>query len=278
MNIEEYRALKAQEAQASQEQQQVESKGGQPDVQTQQAAPDDTQQVAQETTQAHHTPIEGGTQAEAVEPQAYTTPDYVEIDGKQVPLEELKGGYLRQSDYTSKTQQLAKEKKELELAKQYYDAVNSNPEFAQDLAKSFNLPYKTPEEAKYEELNLKYHETLLNQEISDLKARYADFDEVAVVNMATEKGISSLEDAYLLTKAKQPERGADLDIDALTEQIRQSVLKDLQSQVDTSTIISAGGDTASITQTEPELTAQERKVARGLKLTDEEYRNAKKRR
>lgn len=275
MNIEEYRAIRAQEAQ---EQQQVESKGGTVDVQAEQTTPDVTEQITQDATQALHTPETGGAEAGLESPASQTTPEHVEIDGRQVSLEELKGGYLRQSDYTSKTQALAKEKERLALAEQYYAAVNSKPEFAKDLADSFNLPYKTPEEARYEELNLKYHEQVLTNEISQLKAQYDDFDEDKVVAIAAEKGFTSLEDAYFLSRSQAPERGADLDIAAITEQIRQSVLKDLQSQVDTSTVITSGGDASSITQTEPELTSQERKVARGLKMTDEEYRKEKKRR
>jgi len=38
---------------------------------------------------------------------------FVEIDGEQVPLVELKKGYLRQSDYTRKTQELAEQRREL---------------------------------------------------------------------------------------------------------------------------------------------------------------------
>lgn len=38
----------------------------------------------------------------------------VDIDGKQVTVDELKKGYLRQSDYTRKTQQVAEERKALE--------------------------------------------------------------------------------------------------------------------------------------------------------------------
>lgn len=38
----------------------------------------------------------------------------VELDGKQVTVDELKKGYLRQSDYTRKTQQVAEERKALE--------------------------------------------------------------------------------------------------------------------------------------------------------------------
>lgn len=44
----------------------------------------------------------------------------LELDGEivKVPLEELTKGYLRQSDYTKKTQALAEERKKLQEAKQ----------------------------------------------------------------------------------------------------------------------------------------------------------------
>lgn len=40
-----------------------------------------------------------------------------EIDGQELTLDELKNGYLRQSDYTKKTQELAEKRKELEWMK-----------------------------------------------------------------------------------------------------------------------------------------------------------------
>lgn len=40
-----------------------------------------------------------------------------EIDGQKLTLDELKSGYLRQSDYTKKTQELAEQRKELEKMK-----------------------------------------------------------------------------------------------------------------------------------------------------------------
>ena len=47
----------------------------------------------------------------------------VKINGveKEVPLSELKNGYQRQSDYTSKTQSLAQEKQEVDAARQKYE-------------------------------------------------------------------------------------------------------------------------------------------------------------
>lgn len=44
----------------------------------------------------------------------------VEIDGEQLTLEEVKLGYLRQSDYTRKTQAVAEQRKAAEEERQYY--------------------------------------------------------------------------------------------------------------------------------------------------------------
>jgi hypothetical protein len=44
----------------------------------------------------------------------------VEIDGEQLTLEEVKLGYLRQSDYTRKTQAVAEQRKVVEDERQYY--------------------------------------------------------------------------------------------------------------------------------------------------------------
>jgi len=45
-------------------------------------------------------------------------------DGVKTTLKELKGGYLRQSDYTKKTQELAEQRKELETFKGWLDNPN----------------------------------------------------------------------------------------------------------------------------------------------------------
>lgn len=44
-------------------------------------------------------------------------PTTVEINGEQIDLEELKKGYLRQSDYTKKTQELAEQRRTIEETK-----------------------------------------------------------------------------------------------------------------------------------------------------------------
>lgn len=252
MNVDEYRQFKQQE----QERQQAAA--------ATQAAPP----VEQEQTTA--AVVESAPAATTI-PDTQTTPEHVEIDGQTYTLEELKSGMLRQSDYTRKTQELAREKERLKLAEDYFQAVNSKPEFAKEVADSFGLPYHSPEEQKFADLQQQHQEALLKLEIATLEKKYTDFDADEAVSISLEKGIANLEDAYHLARSTKPAAAAIPDVATLTEQIRQSIMQELQSTVDTSTIISAGGDAASIAHTTPELSPQEQKVAAGLKLTPEEY-------
>jgi len=57
---------------------------------------------------------ESDEEAEPDEDEGQPEEIVVELDGKQVTVDELKKGYLRQSDYTRKTQQVAEERKSLE--------------------------------------------------------------------------------------------------------------------------------------------------------------------
>lgn len=52
----------------------------------------------------------------------------VDIDGEQVAISELRNGYLRQKDYTQKTQELAKERAELDKARVLWEALQENPQ------------------------------------------------------------------------------------------------------------------------------------------------------
>lgn len=47
-------------------------------------------------------------------------PEFLEIDGEPVSIEEVKLGYLRQADYTRKTQAVAEQRKYAEEERQYY--------------------------------------------------------------------------------------------------------------------------------------------------------------
>lgn len=269
MNIVEYRALKAQEA----EQSNSKPEGEQPNVQAEQSTATPTTQTTETATQTSGATNQNGEQGDSGETNP-TVPQTVEIDGQQVPIEELTKGYLRQSDYTRKTQELARERQQNQVAKQLYEAISSNPDVAKQIAEQTGIPYVDPQTAQVMELQNKYQDLLLEKEVNDLQSRYDDFDAKEVLQFAYDNRYENLEDAYLIMKSKSlastpaPE---PVDIQSLTEQIRQQVLAELQSNVDTGTIIQTGGESAPVRDNTPVLSQQEVKVARSLRMTPEEY-------
>lgn len=169
-------------------------------------------------------------------------------------------------------------RKDAEIASDYYKAITSNPELAKQLSEQHNLPYLTPEQAQIKELNDKYNDLLLEREVDRLQTKYSDFDVKEVLQFAYDRKMENLEDAYFLhrsrkeqTQQTQPTQAQAVDVDAIKEQIRQEIMQELQSsQVDTKSIIQTR-DLAQVKDTTPTLSERELKIARGMKLTPEEY-------
>lgn len=255
MNIDEYRALKAQDEVPPTD------SAEQPVV---------TQPVV-ETPIVEATPIVEGAPTDVTDTATQPTiPETIEIDGKQVPIDELKGGYLRQSDYTRKTQDLAREREKAKVAQQYFDVINAKPDVAKQFAQAFNLPYVDPEKEKVTELEHKYQDLLLEREIELLSVKYPDFDSKEVLQLAHDEQINKLENAYLLSKARKGS-GPASDLTSLREQIRQEIQQELQSNVDTGSIIGTGGSGKPVTPTTPTLSEAEMKVASRMKMSPSEY-------
>ena len=278
MNIMEYRALKAE---MEKEQQQSDSQGKeQTDAQAQQTSTPTDEGGAQTQTKTNPTTTSQGeqtpTQTESNPNQGEKPqlPEFIEIDGQKLPLEELKNGYLRQADYTRKTQELAEAKRRLQYAEQLYNAIYQNPEVAQQVAEQFNLPYLDPNQAQVMELQNKYYDLLIEKEVNDLRSKYGDFDVYSVLQFAYDRQISNLEDAYHLYNSyygANQSGDESLDIETIKEQIRQEILQELKSNVDTTSIIQGRGDSQPIQVNTPTLTEEELKVAQALNMSPEEY-------
>lgn len=91
---------------------------------------------------------EGTTTQEWEKPEQ---PQYLEINWEQISVEEAVKGYLRQSDYTKKTQELAKQREELEKVKK--TEAPSEDEAVNAYLKSQG--YLTKEDIEKERLSLK---------------------------------------------------------------------------------------------------------------------------
>lgn len=263
----EYRALKAE-----MERQQSDSQGKeQTDAQAQQTPTSTNEGSVQ--TQTNPIPTSEGEQT-PTQTESNPIPEFIEIGGQLVSLEELKNGYLRQADYTRKTQELAEARRRLQYAEQLYNAIYQNPEVAQQIAKQFNLPYLDPNQAQVMELQNKYYDLLIEKEVNELKSKYGDFDVYGVLKFAYDRQIVNLEDAYHLYHSYYGinQLGDEsVDIEILKEQIRQEILQELQSNVDTTSIIQGRGDSQPIQVNTPTLTEAELKVAQALNMTPEEY-------
>ncbi len=261
MNLEQYRALKAEEA--KQQQSPQEDKLEQVKVVVE---GEETQEEIKSKEVEVETKIEDETTIEE---------DKVEIEGVgEVSLDELKQGYLRQSDYTKKTQELAKQRKEAEEAIEVYKELQSNPLVTKELQKATNanlpshLTSKT--DAKIVELENKLYDLMLEKQISDLEGRYEDFEVMEVLKMAQEKNITNLEDAYHLSKAGKPQKES-IDVEKLKEDLKKELLKEIDANKNTDSIISAKGATPPAEVNIRKLSKTESKIAKNMGMTNEEY-------
>ena len=237
MNIEQYRALKAEQE-------------NQPTVEETQV-----QTVEQPTIE---------TKPEVVEPTK------IEIDGVELTIDELKNGYLRQSDYTKKTQEVSNQRKESEEAIKFYEYLKQNPQAVQSLQEhKVDVPAKLdPTQSKVIELEQKMYDMMIEREIETLENKYKDFDVREVLQMASEKGMTNLEDAYKLVKSG---KGSSTTED-IREQIRKELLLEMKEEsISTKTIINYTSTQPVAPHSEVTLTPGEVKVAKGMGMSIKDY-------
>jgi hypothetical protein len=280
MNLLEYRALKAEE-EAAKNSQNTQGSGEQSHAQVVESTTPVVQSGVQETNQNQSVPpvqtTENGAQSAIGEAETSqsASPQVFEINGQQVTLDELQKGYLRQSDYTRKTQDIARQARELEYAKQVMERVKQNPEVAQQI--QFD-----PIAAERDLLEAQKMDLALQREVDTLGTKYADFDVAETLEFALAHQLPNLEDAYLLNKTYKGEKpqirqtpsitqttqAVTLpDMEALKAQIRQELL----AEQNTNTIITGQGGTTPVTPSAPHLTPQELSVAKNMGMSPEEY-------
>ena len=239
MNLDEFRALKAE-----QEKSQVEE-----------ATPEVKEEV-------EPTPVQEEVKEEP------KIPDEIEIEGiGKLTVDELKNGYLRQSDYTKKTQEVSKLRKEHEEALKLYEQVKMNPEFAQNIGIQHD-PYVS----KINELEEKLYDLQLEKEIDRMTSKYPDFEVREVLELAHQKGMTDLEDAYRLVKSTKPQVEEKVDINSIREQVKQEILKEFGiTESDKGRTVISQGTNSQIKNDEPIISSAEAKVAQAMGMTPKEY-------
>ena len=148
------------------------------------------------------------------------------------------------------------------------DFVKSNPQLAQSIGVEPVNPFMN----KISELEEQLYDMKLEKEIETLTNKYSDFEVLEVLQVAHDKGLTNLEDAYKIVKSNKPITQPSVNIDEIREQIKNELLKEFGVDENTKikTVISSGAN-AQITNNAPSISEAETKVARFMKLTPEEY-------
>lgn len=209
------------------------------------------------------------TEPKTADPQQTALPDKILIENVgEVDVNELKKGYLRQSDYTKKTQELASQRREAEQAIKIVEQLRQRPDVADVLIKNMpGLAPLNPIVSKANNNEARLYDLMLERDIALMEKKYSDFEAMDVLNVAQEKNLMNLEDAYLMLKGKT---GGDVKGAELESRIRDSVLKELGIEKPSlQTTISSGGN--SITASTDKLNPDEVSVASGLGMSPDEY-------
>jgi hypothetical protein len=141
----------------------------------------------------------------------------VQVGGEEieVSLADLRGGYMRQADYTRKTQELAKTQTELRQAQALAAALERDPQGTlAALQQAYGVVYEQqgefdpdyepdPLELELQELKqwkaeiTRERETeRINGELSHLHSEHGEFDDVELLTFAVQNGIRDLGTAY----------------------------------------------------------------------------------
>lgn len=190
-----------------------------------------------------------------------TVSNEIEIDGfgkvKIDDLKEWKSGYMRQSDYTRKTQEIAKLRQENQQAMEVYNYLKNNPQVAQalnngDTSVLQNNPMfnsLNPVNSQINDLNMKLAGFELDNMINSLKGRYSDFNEVEVLQEADRLGVTDLEFVYNALQGKK------------LPTLKQELTKEIEKSI-TNKIRKNGLDTQSI------INSNDTNVVQGTGLSD----------
>lgn len=202
-------------------------------------------------------------------------------------LVEFHNGYMRNKDYTQKTQKVSAREKELGEAVKLYDYLRSNPEVAKKMLETEGVDKSQLQTAlrgnnELTRLQEQVQDLLLEKEINQLERKYPDFDAREVLRVAHEQGIANLEAAYKVVKADKPttsqttKEEESVDIDALRKQLRDEILNEIKSERDaTSTIISSTDQPPSNQKEAPALHPEEDRVRQMFGMTVEEWRKSR---
>ena len=233
------------------------------------------------------TEVEESTQSEVVEtdePSEGGETTEETIDSYDIPgvgsasaeeIREWKNGWLRQSDYTRKTQQLASERERLKDAETLFNYVSQHPDLIATLRQTpvgdnEAILNANPDRQMLRQVLYNQKSLETDMKLNSLRQQYGDIDEVAILNKAAELGTEDLDFVYrgLIADTRS------IDAEALKQEAieiaKQQLKEELESNKD-----KIGNTTVSGKQSEPvqkvALTPDQKRVANAMGMSEEEY-------
>ena len=207
---------------------------------------------------------------ETTETEQPSEPQKFNINGQELTLEEIKTGYMRQQDYITQREELNKLREESKQALDLVDYLKKNPNLAQKLMEEPEAKEVSnvvnPAMERIQALEKQLFVQNLDNQISQLKSKYKDFNEVEVLNKAVQMGVKDLEFVY------NGMRGANIEqliAQQVKEQLAQATQKMQKNAQTTRTVV--GTTTQKQVTTTHNLTQQEMRVADLMGMSYEDY-------
>lgn len=194
--------------------------------------------ITSQATESDPTPSDGPRRLDISEYGDYLVPLVVNGVEMEQPLSEVRGGYMRQQDFTRKTQALAAQRAELEQAAALANALKRDPESTlKTLAAEFGVADLATDsydddpssvrirelEQRLELLSQREVERQIDREVNDIKSRYeADDSQIAEameyasrngVNLATAYRDLFFDDAFEIARQVRARRQAETVIE-----------------------------------------------------------------
>lgn len=222
------------------------------------------------------TPITDVTPVE--QPTTPPTAEY-EIDGigKVTPeqIKEWHSAGLRQSDYTKKTQEIARQREELKEAQELFDYLKANPHLVQQLNDAEGKPVDrgivnavTPEHQMVKEVYYNQLSMQIDKQLGEIKDKYkvSTIDEATLFDKARELGTNDLDFVYRALNFNT----STVDEKSLIEKAKEELRKEFaQTRGNVQTIVTSPSMNPVITT--GTLTEQEKRVAAGMNVSETDY-------
>ena len=213
---------------------------------------------------------------ETTEEPAPTVPAKINVEGvgefTPEEIKELKQSGLRQADYTKKTQEIARQREQMQQAVELFEYLQNNPQLVAALKEAETNPNPeifntaTPEAKMIQQLAYNQKAMEVDFKLNDLKAKYGDVDEVSLFQKASELHTDDLEFVYKALKYD----GDKVDKAALMEEAKRQLKAELEADKNSVSTTIANKPTAPVQATRT-LTEAEKRVANGLDMTEAEY-------